>query len=206
MHESQSLFCEKQIGRNPAFWEFVWPVAKQYLGDHHFEGWELPDIINHVLSVQRGLIRVDADEVSYPLHVILRYELEKDLITGKLMPRDVPEAWDAKMREYLGLSTIDDPANGPMQDVHWPSGAVGYFPSYTLGALMAAQQFEAILRHNPDVERDMARGDLAPLNAWRRKHVWERASFASTPEILQAATGEPLSARPFIAHLQRRYG
>lgn len=205
MHESQSLFCEKQIGRNPAFWEFVWPVARQYLGDHFFEGWELPDIINHVLDVERGLIRVDADEVSYPLHVILRYELEQDLITGKLLPRDVPEAWDAKMLEYLGLSSIDDPANGPMQDVHWPAGAIGYFPSYTLGALMAAQQFEAIQRLNPGVERDIARGDLSTLNAWRRKHVWERASFASTPSILREATGTGLSARPFIAHLERRY-
>jgi carboxypeptidase Taq len=205
VHESQSLFCEKQIGRNPAFWEFVWPLAQYYLGDRHFEGWDLPDIINHVLNVEPGLIRVDADEVSYPLHVILRYELEQDLITEKLAPRDVPEAWDAKMREYLGLSCIGDPANGPMQDVHWPSGAVGYFPSYTLGALMAAQQFEAIQRHVPEIERDMARGDLAPLNAWRRKHVWERASFASTPDILRDATGAALSAKPFISHLERRY-
>lgn len=206
MHESQSLFCEKQIGRNPAFWQFVWPLAKQYIGDSHFKGWVEADIINHVLMIKPGLIRVDADEVTYPLHVILRYELEKDLITGKLAPRDVPEAWDAKMRDYLGLATIDDPANGPMQDVHWPGGAVGYFPSYTLGALMAAQQFEAISRSNPDVESYMARGDLSVLNGWRRQHIWERASFASTPEILNDATGSGLSAKPFIAHLERRYG
>ncbi len=205
MHESQSLFVEKQVGRNPAFWEYAWPQAKRHLGETAFDGWDLADIVNHVLTLKPGLIRVDADEVSYPLHVIMRYELEQDLVTGNLAPRDVPEAWDAKMREYLGLRTIDDPANGPMQDVHWPAGAIGYFPSYTLGALMAAQQYSAIQRSHPAVERDMANGDFSYLNGWRRQHVWEKASFASTPEILRAATGEPLSAKPFIAHLQRRY-
>lgn len=136
VHESQSLFVEKQLGRNPAFWQWALPIVDKYLG----ESWSMDDIIPHVHRVERGLIRVDADEVTYPLHVILRFELEQDLIQGRLQPVDLPEAWDAKMRDYLGLSTIDNPADGPMQDVHWASGAFGYFPSYTLGAMMAAQQ------------------------------------------------------------------
>jgi carboxypeptidase Taq len=205
MHESQSLFAEKQIARNPHFWAYAMPKVKQHLGQEALAGWALEDLLAHVHRVKPGLIRVDADEVTYPLHVILRYELEKDLISGALAPRDMPEAWDAKMKEYLGLSTIDDPANGPMQDVHWPSGAIGYFPSYTMGALMAAQQFAAIRSAHPAVEDDMARGDFTFAHEWRATNIWRKASTASTPDLLSQATGEKLSARHFEQHLQTRY-
>jgi carboxypeptidase Taq len=160
IHESQSLFVEKQIGRNPAFWRWALPVVEQHLG----EAWTLPDILPHVHHVERGLIRVDADEVTYPLHIILRFELEQELISGRLATADLPEAWDAKMSEYLGLSTADDPANGPMQDVHWPSGAFGYFPSYTLGAMIAAQQWAAIGRDIPDADAEIAAGRFDAIN------------------------------------------
>src|SRR5690606_36305839 len=109
----------------------------------------------HVHFVERGLIRVDADEVTYPLHIILRFELERELITGRLATRDIPEAWDAKMRDYLALPTIDNPADGPMQDVHWPGAAFGYFPSYTLGAMMAAQQWAALTRKHPELDGEI---------------------------------------------------
>ncbi|MBO6539683.1 MAG: carboxypeptidase M32 [Rhizobiaceae bacterium] len=202
MHESQSLFVEKQIGRNPAFWRWALPVVERHLE----EDWSIEDILRHVHHVERGLIRVDADEVTYPLHIILRFELEQDLIAGKLEVSDLPEAWDAKMTEYLGLSTIDDPANGPMQDVHWPSGAIGYFPSYTLGAMIAAQQWAAITRKMPDAEAQMEKGHFDALNDWRREHVWTQASRFSTPELIERATGEPLNAAHFRAHLEERYG
>ena len=205
MHESQSLFVEKQICRNPAFWEWAMPVVSEYLGESAIKGWSLEDILAHVHKIKPGLIRVDADEATYPLHVIIRYELEQDLVTGKLAPKDVPEAWDAKMKDYLGLSTIDNPSDGPMQDVHWPSGAIGYFPSYTLGALMAAQQWAAIEKTTPNIKSDMRRGDFSSLNKWRRDNIWSKASTLSTPELLQQATGEPLNARYFTDHLQRRY-
>ena len=205
MHESQSLFVEKQICRSPAFWEWAMPQVSEHLGADAIKGWSLEDILAHVHKIKPGLIRVDADEATYPLHVILRYELEQDLVTGKLAPRDVPEAWDAKMREYLGLSTIDNPRDGPMQDVHWPSGAIGYFPSYTLGALMAAQQWAAIEKTNPNITHDMRRGDFSSLNKWRHGNIWSKASTLSTPELLKQATGEPLNARYFTEHLQRRY-
>lgn len=205
MHESQSLFVEKQICRSPAFWEWAMPVVSEHLGADAIEGWNLADILTHVHKIKPGLIRVDADEATYPLHVILRYELEQDLVTGKLAPKDVPEAWDAKMREYLGLSTIDNPRDGPMQDVHWPAGAIGYFPSYTLGALMAAQQWVAIEKTSPNITHDMRRGDFSSLNKWRHGNIWSKASTLSTPELLKQATGEPLNARYFTEHLQRRY-
>lgn len=202
IHESQSLFVEKQIGRNPAFWRWALLVVDSHLG----ESWSLDDILPHVHQVERGLIRVDADEVTYPLHVILRYELEQELIAGKLDVADIPQAWDARMRDYLGLSTIDNPGDGPMQDVHWPGGAFGYFPSYTLGAMMAAQQWAALVRDHPDTDEAIAKGDFSTVNDWRRTHIWSQGSRWSTPDLMQRATGEKLDARHFIAHLQKRYG
>ena len=202
IHESQSLFVEKQIGRNPAFWRWALPVVEQHLG----EAWTLSDILPHVHHVERGLIRVDADEVTYPLHIILRFELEQELISGRLATADLPEAWDAKMTEYLGLSTADDPANGPMQDVHWPSGAFGYFPSYTLGAMIAAQQWAAIGRDIPDADGEIAAGRFDAINDWRRERIWSQGSRWSTPELITRATGEPLNAEHFRRHLEKRYG
>ncbi|MEO4000753.1 carboxypeptidase M32 [Mesorhizobium sp. CAU 1732] len=202
MHESQSLFVEKQIGRNPAFWQWALPVVERHLG----EDWSMDDILPHVHRVERGLIRVDADEVTYPLHVILRFELEQDLIAGRLQVVDLPEAWDAKMQAYLGLSTIDTPADGPMQDVHWPSAFFGYFPSYTLGAMIAAQQWAAITRENPMVEQGFAEGRFDAVNDWRREKIWLQGSRWSTPELIERATGEPLNAEHFRRHLEARYG
>lgn len=205
MHESQSLFVEKQIARSPEFWEWAMPHVREQLGEEAIAGWDLEDVLAHVHQIERGLIRVDADEATYPLHVILRFELEQQLIEGSLAPRDVPEAWDAKMREYLGLSTIDNMKDGPMQDVHWPSGAIGYFPSYTLGAIIAAQLWGAIERDIPDVREQMRNGQFVAMNDWRRANVWRKASFATTPELLEQATGERLNARHFEEHLKRRY-
>jgi len=202
VHESQSLFVEKQLGRNPAFWRWALPVVERHLD----EDWSIDDILPHVHHVERGLIRVDADEVTYPLHVILRYELEQQLVAGKLDVSDLPEAWDAGMRDYLGLSTIDNPADGPMQDVHWPGGAFGYFPSYTLGAMMAAQQWDAFAKGNEAAEADLAKGDFTAVNDWRRDNIWSQGSRWSTPELLERATGERLDARHFIDHLTARYG
>ena len=202
VHESQSLFVEKQLGRNPAFWRWALPLVGQHLG----ESWSLEEILPHVHRVERGLIRVDADEVTYPLHVILRYELEQELIAGSLAVSDLPEAWDAKMRDYLGLSTIDNPADGPMQDVHWPGAAFGYFPSYTLGAMMAAQQWAAIVKAHPAIDEEIARGHFEAVNDWRRKNIWSQASRWSTPELLERATGEKLNAAHFTTHLKKRYG
>ena len=202
MHESQSLFVEKQIGRNPAFWRYALPHVEAHLGITL----SLDEILPFIHEVKRGFIRVDADEVTYPLHVILRYELEQDLLSGRLSVHDLPEAWDAKMQDYLGLSTLGNPKDGEMQDVHWAAGLFGYFPSYTLGAMMAAQQFAAIEKAHPNINQDIARGDFSTVNTWRKDNIWTVASTKSTPEIMRDATGEPLNAMYFITHLKARYG
>jgi carboxypeptidase Taq len=201
-HESQSLFVEMQMSRNPAFWEFALPIAKKHLA---LDGFSTKDILAHVHKVERGFIRVEADEVDYPLHVILRYEIEQDLIAGRAQAKDIPELWNAKMQASLGLSTEGNMKDGPMQDVHWPAGAFGYFPSYTLGALLAAQQWAAIERENPNVTSEISNGNFSTVNNWRSKHIWQKASFASTPDLIQQATGEPLSASYFASHITRRY-
>jgi carboxypeptidase Taq len=205
MHESQSLFVEKQIARSPEFWEWAMPVLRQHLGEEALSGWDLDDMLAHVHRIKPGLIRVDADEATYPLHIILRFEIEQELVAGQLRPKDVPQVWAGKMQDYLGLSTIDDAKDGPMQDVHWPAGAFGYFPSYTLGAMIAAQQWAALERAQPSAREDMRNGRFVGLNDWRREHIWSQASLWSTPELLERATGEPLKAEYFIRHLQRRY-
>ncbi|MCA3561788.1 MAG: carboxypeptidase M32 [Aestuariivirga sp.] len=202
MHESQSLFQEMQLSRRPEFWEFALPKAREILG---LEDVTIDDLLAHVHRVERGFIRVDADEATYPLHVILRFEIEQELVTGRLAAKDVPEAWNAKMTEYLGLSTAGNYKDGPMQDVHWPSGAFGYFPSYTLGAMMAAQQWVAVERAVPDAAAQIAKGDFSGINVWRKENIWSKASMLSTPEIMRQATGEPLNAKYFEAHLKRRY-
>ena len=202
MHESQSLFQEMQLSRREEFWHFALPLAREILG---LEDVSVADMLGHVHHVERGFIRVDADEATYPLHVILRFEIEQELIAGKLAAKDVPDAWDAKMQDYLGLSTAGNYKDGPMQDVHWPSGAFGYFPSYTLGAMMAAQQWAAVERAIPDAAAQVARGDFTAINGWRKENIWSKASILSTPEIMAQATGEPLNAKYFEAHLRQRY-
>ncbi len=205
IHESQSLFVEMQLSRSPEFWEFALPLVHLHLGADAIPGWDIEDILAQVNLVERGYIRVDADEVTYPLHVILRYELEQDLVNGKLEVSQIPEAWDAKMTEYLGISTINDPKDGPMQDVHWPGGAFGYFPSYTLGAMIAAQQWATLEQVQPTLRADIAKGDFSGVNQWRADNIWSQASRYSTPDLITRATGEPLNATHFKAHLQKRY-
>jgi carboxypeptidase Taq len=204
MHESQSLFQEMQLSRRPSFWAYALPLARQHLGSE-LDGVTPDDMLAHVHHVERGFIRVDADEATYPLHVILRFEIEQALIEGGLAVKDIPDLWDAKMQEYLGLSTAGNYKDGPMQDVHWPSGAFGYFPSYTLGAMMAAQQWAAVGRAVPDADAHIARGDFSAINDWRRDNIWSKASTLSTPELMRQATGEPLQAKYFEAHLKARY-
>ncbi|MFK4809461.1 carboxypeptidase M32 [Devosia sp. ZW T5_3] len=205
IHESQSLFVEMQLSRSPEFWEFALPLVHLHLGEDAIPGWDIADILSEVNYVERGYIRVDADEVTYPLHVILRYELEQDLVNGKLEASQIPEAWDAKMTEYLGLSTLADPKDGPMQDVHWPGGAFGYFPSYTLGAMIAAQQWAALETAQPGVREDIRKGDFSGVNQWRSDNIWSQGSRWSTPDLITRATGEPLNADFFKAHLKKRY-
>jgi carboxypeptidase Taq len=155
--------------------------------------------------VQRSKIRVDADEVTYPCHILVRYELERALIGGTLQVAQLPDAWDAAMRELLQISTGDDHRDGCMQDVHWPSGAFGYFPTYTLGAMGAAQLFAAARRELGDLAGAIEAGRFESLNAFLCERVWSHGSLLESDELMRRATGEPLHPRFFEAHLRARY-
>jgi carboxypeptidase Taq len=203
IHESCSLAFEMQLARSRAFCELLAPMLVTHFGAQAaFE----PDNLYRLLTrVERGRIRVDADETTYPAHVILRYEIERPLIEGEIEPEDIPALWDDKMQELLGLDTRGDFKDGPLQDVHWSEGALGYFPCYTLGAMMAAQWFEAMRAATPDLDARIARGELNRVFDWLRDHVWSAASRYDTDELLQRATGRVLDAGCLRRHLERRY-
>lgn len=207
MHESQSLLMEMQVCRGRDFFGFAAPIIREELGGRDgAPQWHPDNLYLASTQVSRGLIRVDADEVTYPLHVILRYELEQALMARDLEVADLPSAWDEKMRQYLGRSTLGNDRDGCMQDVHWYSGAFGYFPTYTIGAVIAAQLFGAIRRTNPAVGAEIARGDFAPLLTWLRANVHGRGRLVDMNQMLIDATGSPLRTQAFMAHLQARYG
>jgi len=155
--------------------------------------------------VQPGLIRVDADEVTYPAHVILRYEIERPLIEGQIEAEDIPALWDAKMMELLGVDTRGNFSDGPLQDVHWAEGLFGYFPCYSLGAMYAAQWFAAMRRTMPDLDARIAAGDLGVVFDWLRDNIWTQASRWTTDELALRASGETLNPAHFKAHLESRY-
>ncbi len=208
MHESQSLLLEMQVARGRAFLEFLGPrLAEAYPDIHAAEPRAFaPEQLHRRLTrVEPGKIRVDADEVTYPAHIILRFGLERRLLSGDLKVNDLPEAWDEGMQRLLGVDTRGDHTNGCMQDIHWPLGLFGYFPTYTLGALIAAQLYASARAALPGLEDHLREGDLSPLDAWLRQHVWTMASVASTDEILERATGRGLDPTAFETHLRRRY-
>ncbi len=203
IHESQSLLMEMQAGRSRAFMEVLAPLAQKIFAQGE-TGWRAQELYERYTEVKRSLIRVDADEVTYPAHVILRYELEKDMIAGKIQVKDLPELWRVKMLEKVGIAPQTD-ADGCMQDIHWVDGLFGYFPTYTLGALTAAQLFESACDQNTSILPSIAQGHFEPLLTWLRKNVHEKASRYSSAELLTQATGRTLSPQSFIRHLKRRY-
>jgi carboxypeptidase Taq len=206
VHESQSLLLEMQVCRSEEFLRFAAPVIARHLaGGDSSAAWQAPNLYLACTQVERGLIRVDADEMTYPLHVILRYELEQALLSGALPVTDLPEAWDAKMRAYLGRPTGADHSNGCMQDVHWFAGLFGYFPCYTLGAVMAAQLFAAVRQRHGEIVAAIGRGDFAPLLTWLRANVHGRGRSVDVATLLRDATGSTLGPAAFEAHLQARY-
>lgn len=203
VHESQSLFFEMQLGRSRPFIDAIAPMVRQHLGDD--PAFTADNLHALYTRVEPGLIRVNADEVTYPSHVILRYELERDIILGKASVKDIPERWNQAMSDLLGLDTRGDYRNGPMQDIHWPMGAIGYFPSYTLGALNAAQLHAALLRDIPDAAERIAQLDLAPIFDWLSRNIWQQGRFNNYDDLMTQATGEVLNPDYFLDHLQSRY-
>lgn len=203
IHESQSLAFEMQLGAHPGFARLVRPLLIAHFGDQ--PAFAVDNLQRLVTRVKPGFIRVDADELTYPAHVILRFEIERALIEGGLEVEDIPALWDAKMADYLGVDSRGNHTDGAMQDVHWPSGAFGYFPCYTLGAMYAAQWFAAMRRATPDLDAQIEAGRLEPVFDWLREHIWSQASRWETPELARRASGEALNPAHFRAHLERRY-
>jgi carboxypeptidase Taq len=202
-HESQSLIIEMQACRSDAFLGFLGGELRRAFGGPAgpFEAANLAGLWRHV---GRGFIRVDADEITYPAHVILRFRLERALIGGELLVADLPGAWNDGMRAMLGITPPND-AKGCLQDIHWHDGAFGYFPSYTLGAMAAAQLMKAARIAVPGLDDGLARGDTAPLLGWLRANVHGKGSLLGFQDLLRAATGKPLDPADFIEHLTARY-
>jgi carboxypeptidase Taq len=203
IHESQSLSFEMQLGRSPAFLALIQPLVSQHLGEQ--AAFSVENLAKIYTRVKPDYIRVDADELTYPAHVILRYEIERALIDGEIEPDDIPALWDQKMQAYLGVDTRGNFKNGCLQDIHWTDGSFGYFPSYTLGAMYAAQYFSTLRQLHPDLDQRIAAGDLAPIFDWLKANIWTQASRWETAELIERATGEPLNPAHFRAHLMARY-
>ncbi|MGE0623906.1 MAG: carboxypeptidase M32 [Pseudomonadales bacterium] len=206
VHESQSLLLELQVCSSRPFLEYLAPIIRAAFGrDDSDPAWSAENLYRHAIRVERGYIRVDADEINYPLHVILRFELERALLDGALTVADLPDAWDAAMQRYLGLSTRGNDANGCMQDVHWYAGLFGYFPTYTLGALGAAQWIATARASMADLDTALARGDLEPLLGWLRSNIHERGRQTTMQPLFEEVTGSKLDATFYKRHIQQRY-
>jgi carboxypeptidase Taq len=154
--------------------------------------------------VQRSLVRIDADELTYPLHVVLRYELEQEILEGKLRIADIPGAWNDAMDRRLGVRPPTD-TEGCLQDIHWAGGAFGYFPSYALGAVIAGQLYQSLRSDIPTLDSDLAAGKFAPLFDWLRENIYGHGARVSTPDLIKNATGKPLSAAPWLRYVEAKY-
>jgi carboxypeptidase Taq len=203
MHESQSLLIEMQACRSHAFISYTAPILREVFG-RSGPAWEADALYRRQIRVGRTLIRVDADEVTYPAHVILRYRVERAMLAGDLVPAALPGAWADGLQQLLGVVPAND-REGCLQDIHWYDGIWGYFPTYTLGALIAAQLFEAVCRAVPEVMAGIAAGNFAPLLGWLRDRIHAKGSLLSSAELVESATGQPIGTASFERHLRRRY-
>ena len=203
IHESQSLSFEMQLGGHPAFAALLSPLLVEAFGD---QAAFMPGNLNRLLTrVKPGFIRVDADEVTYPAHVLMRFDIERALVEGEIEAEDIPALWDEAMMKLLGIDTRGNYADGPMQDVHWAEGLIGYFPCYTLGAMYAAQWFAAMRSATPDLDSRLGEGGLDAVFSWLEENIWRQGSRWTTEELAVRASGEPLNPAHFRAHLEKRY-
>ncbi len=204
LHESQSLLLERQVGRGDGFLKFLGPILERHAVGVKAD-WSAANLRRWVRHVKRGSIRVEADELTYPLHIILRYELEKALMDGGLSVNEIPEAWDSRSIEHLGLSTAGNYADGPLQDVHWFGGHFGYFPTYTVGAVMAAQFHAAADREIDGLDDLVSKGEFSELAKWLELKVHGLGRLKPSMQLLEEATGSPLGTSAFLKHLELRY-
>jgi carboxypeptidase Taq len=204
MHESQSRLYENLIGRSRAFWSHYYTPLRGTFPEA-LGGTDRETFYRAINRVEPSLIRVEADEVTYNLHIMLRFELERGLVSGALNVNDLPELWREKMADYLGV-VPDTDADGVLQDVHWSLGAIGYFPTYALGNLMSVQIMNQIRHDLPDLDNDISSGTFAPLLDWLRTHIHQYGRKLTATEILDQATGQSLDAEPWLVYVREKFG
>jgi carboxypeptidase Taq len=203
VHESQSRLWENLVGRSRTFWSCYYPGLRgtfpEALGDT-----DLESFYRAVNEVKPSLIRVEADELTYNLHVLMRFELEISLLEGELPVSDLPAAWNARMEEYLAVRPEND-SMGVLQDVHWAAGLFGYFPTYTLGNVLAAQLFEEALKAYPDIPDEIGNGEFETLRGWLRENIHRHGSRYDPNELIERATGRPLQTAPYLRYLKNKF-
>jgi len=204
IHESQSRLWENLVGRSLPFWRFFYPRLQEVFPEQ-FGGVDVETFYAGINKVQPSLIRIEADEVTYGMHVILRFELEQDMINGRVELRDLPQRWAEKMDEYLGVQ-VPDHARGVLQDMHWASGLVGYFSTYLLGTVMSVQIWEKAGEELGDLEGQIERGEFAPLREWLGARIHGQGRKYPPQELLRRATGSTIDARPYLAYLKKKFG
>ncbi len=204
LHESQSRLWENIVGRSRAFWEHYTPAILETMGEP-LRGTGADDIYRHVNRVEPSLIRVDADEVTYNLHVLIRFELELAIMRNELEVADLPDAWNAAYERHLGVRPPHD-GDGVLQDTHWSDGSFGYFPTYTLGTLYSAMLWDRLRADVPDVDQQIAAGQFAPLLGWLREHVHRPGSLYQGDELIERVTGSSIDHRPFMRYLWAKFG
>ncbi len=202
IHESQSRLWETRIGQSKPFWQFFLPLLKKEF--KMLEAVSLNQFYRAINKVNATFIRVEADEVTYSLHVILRFELEKQLIEGSLKVSDIPEKWNALMQNYLGITPPTD-REGCLQDIHWSMGAFGYFPTYTLGNLFAAHFFDAFAKDFPDWEKKVSKGELIFLRDWLKEKIHKHGRLYGAQELVKRISGQTVSIKPYLSYLTQKY-
>jgi carboxypeptidase Taq len=203
IHESQSRMWENLVGRSRGFWHWFYPQL-QPLFPAALGSVDEESFLQAVSAIRPGLIRGDADEASYGLHIILRFELEQELLAGSVAVRDLPAVWNARMKEYLGVDVPDD-AHGVLQDMHWSIGLFGYFPTYQLGNIISLQIWERARADLGDLEEQFARGEFGPLREWLREHIYRHGSIYPPRELLQRVTGSELDLEPYLEYLHTKF-
>ncbi|MDP9303371.1 MAG: carboxypeptidase M32 [Actinomycetota bacterium] len=203
IHESQSRLWENLVGRSPQFWRFFYPRVQETYPEQ-LSGVALDRFVAGINRVKPSLIRIKADEVTYGMHIILRFELEQDIINGRVELRDLPQVWNERMHDYLGVDVPDD-VHGVLQDTHWASGLIGYFATYLLGSVMSVQIWEKALEDVPDLEDQVERGEFAALRDWLGEHVHAQGRKFSPQDTLERATGSRIDAKPYLAYLRAKY-
>ena len=205
VHESQSRLWENVVGRSRRFWEHFYPALRKAFPDH-FGGVPLDAFYRAINKVERSLVRTDADEVTYNLHIMMRFDFELDLLEGRLKVADLPEAWRARFESDFGIAPRDD-RDGCLQDVHWYAGSVGGgFQGYAIGNILSAQFYAAALGAHPEIPTEIARGEFATLHGWLRTHIYRHGRKFKPDDLVERATGEPMRIAPYIAYLRGKYG